>query len=265
MKNNFLKRLILFISIITIGLVLTGCINTSDKVKLPNLEGMSRAEIKTEMDKLGLDYVFYFEKRMYQDDSEFDQFVSYEHYKAGNYVDKNEQIYIYTTALSFTYRISDKVTLDVEYENKNFIKDGIGRVTLARTIDGDTAHFYCDGVYIKVRFLGIDTPESTLKKQAWGKAASDYTKNILQNAKEIVLESEGARMDVYDRYLAFVWADGVLLNLQLVENAYTTASMSSNKKYGSIFLEAAVQASKTGRRIYGEIDPEYDYVNKRFK
>ena len=63
MKNNFLKRLIFFISIITIGLVLTGCINTSDKVKLPNLEGMSRAEIKTEMDKLGLDYVFYFEKK----------------------------------------------------------------------------------------------------------------------------------------------------------------------------------------------------------
>lgn len=265
MKNRIVKHFGLIFFLLTIIFILTGCIDTTNKVKLPNLDKMTREQIKTEMEKLGLEYIFYFDKRMYIDDSEFDQFVSYEHYKAGNYVDKNEIIYIYTTALPLTYHISDKVKLDVNYDGKEFVKDGIGKVTLARAIDGDTAHFYSNGKYIKVRFLGIDTPESTRDKQAWGKAASNYTKNILENAKEIVLESEGSRTDVYERYLAYVWVDGVLLNLQLVENAYTTAKISTNKKYGSIFMEASVEASRTGRRIYGEIDPDYDYANGRFK
>ena len=43
----------------------------------------------------------------------------------------------------------------------------------------------------------------------------------MREAKQIVLEAEGVRIDTYDRYLAFVWVDGVLLNLELVQQAYT--------------------------------------------
>ena len=58
------------------------------------------------------------------------------------------------------------------YENKNFLDNGIGLCELYNPVDGDTAHFYQketeDGRksrLVKVRFYGIDTPESTGKIQ----------------------------------------------------------------------------------------------------
>ena len=78
-----------------------------------------------------------------------------------------------------------------------------------------------------------------------------------------MLESEGARKDTYDRYLAFVWVDGKLLNLEIIEQAYSNSTL-NNSKYKEIFMEASITAMKTGRRFFGEIDPAYDYENERF-
>ena len=92
----------------------------------------------------------------------------------------------------------------------------------------------------------------------------NYTKNILQNAKTIVLEAEGARTENYGRYLGFVWVDGVLLNLQIIEEAYSNSTL-NNSKYASYFSTASLEVSKTGRRFFGETDPNYDYNRKEFK
>ena len=140
----------------------------------------------------------------------------------------------------------------LDYKNKSFVEDGIGQVRLARTIDGDTAHFYdLNGDYIKVRFLGINTPESTYENDPWGKAASRYTAEKLRNAKTIVLESSGSRTDAYERYLAYVWVDEVLLNLQIVQEAYSHSTLSSKelqqfKKYVIIHLKEAAIYENSG-------------------
>ena len=128
----------------------------------------------------------------------------------------------------------------------------------------DTAHFIdpyttSSDNEVKVRFLGIDTPESTIENDPWGKAASQYTKQILLNATEIILESEGGQKDTYGRYLAWVWVDGKLLNLMIVQQAYSNSTAPLSSKYGKIMLEVSAQVSKTGRRFFGEIDPNYDY------
>ena len=86
-----------------------------------------------------------------------------------------------------TLLIHDQVKIDFEYEGKSFINDGVGEVELVYSTDGDTARFkdIITGETFNLRFLGIDTPESTIDKDPWGKAASDYTKKKLQNAKNI--------------------------------------------------------------------------------
>ena len=61
-------------------------------------------------------------------------------------------------------------------------------VTLDKCVDGDTAWFKISGERVKSRFLYIDTPESTNKKEYMGKEASEYTKNQLQNASSIEIE-----------------------------------------------------------------------------
>ena len=95
-------------------------------------------------------------------------------------------------------------------------------VTLAETIDGDTAWFYVDGQKVKVRFLAIDTEETVHPDKpatALGYEASAYAKKILEAADNIDLEydSEAEEKDTYGRQLAWVWTDEELLQEKLVE------------------------------------------------
>ena len=104
------------------------------------------------------------------------------------------------------------------YQDHKTIKPGERfEVTVNECIDGDTAWFDVDGKNTKVRFLYIDTPESTNQIEAYGKEASEYTKNELTAAKTIELElnNDGDQTDKYDRLLAWVFVDGELLQEKL--------------------------------------------------
>ena len=123
---------------------------------------------------------------------------------------------------------TDALKLTDAWEGKDFVKDGIGEVTVSQFVDGDTAHFKTkSGEKITCRFSGVNTPESTYKVEPWGFAASSFTKSKLKNAYKIVLQSEdmSERFDsTGERYLTWVWlisedGDSRLLNLELVEVA----------------------------------------------
>jgi micrococcal nuclease len=159
---------------------------------------------------------------------------------------------------------TDALTLDFEYEAYDFLPDGVGEAELVRCVDGDTAFFRekGGGSSFSVRFLGINTPESTAKFEPWGKPASEYTCDKLTNATTIVLQADPAagRLDSYgERYLAWVWYDGRLLNLELVEQAYSKASGSTDTLYGDVIFDVNLTVQYTERRVWGETDPDYDY------
>ena len=112
-------------------------------------------------------------------------------------------------------------------ENFNIIKDNNAEtkkveVTLNRVIDGDTVVFDLieSGESITVRFLAINTPESTNEIEPYGKEASNFTKNKLTNAKKIILEydNNSTETDKYNRHLAWIWIDDELLQSILIEN-----------------------------------------------
>ena len=83
------------------------------------------------------------------------------------------------------------MSIDFDYSSSEFLADGVGEVTLIHCTDGDTATFGSGGQTFALRFLGIDTPESTYRFDPWGKAASDFTCDKLTNATTIVLEADG--------------------------------------------------------------------------
>jgi micrococcal nuclease len=156
---------------------------------------------------------------------------------------------------------TDNLELTAAYESSNFVANGIGEVSLSRCVDGDTAIFTEGGSSFTVRFLGIDTPESTAQSDPWGKAASSFTCDKLTNATSIVLQSDPAsgQTDSYGRYLAWVWYDGRLLNLELVEEAYSRAKGSTDTYYGEVIFNVNLKVQFSKRRIWGETDPDYDY------
>ncbi|MDD2433795.1 MAG: thermonuclease family protein [Bacilli bacterium] len=155
------------------------------------------------------------------------------------------------------------------YQEMDFIEQYAGEVSLLGCVDGDTANFRTLNKHnVTIRFLGIDTPESTALVQPWGKAASDFTCKALMGAHSIVIEAEVAVSGFLDstgsRYLAWVWyqssetSDYRNLNLELVEQAYTKDYTATGSAYYSYFRLASDNARHSGRRVYGEDDPNYD-------
>lgn len=165
-----------------------------------------------------------------------------------------------------------RVTLDTSSLDSDFEKTGRGRVTVEQFIDGDTVHFWNNSKteIIKVRFLAIDTPESTGRVEPWGKPASIYTKTKLKNASEIVLESntEGkAELDsTGSRYLAWVWyrekgsETWRNLNIEILSDGLAMGKSSSSTKYGSVALAALTSARSEKLNLYsGTKDPLFFY------
>ena len=167
--------------------------------------------------------------------------------------------------------ITNSLKLSLDYKGKHFINDGIGLATVRSVADGDTASFIleADGTNFRVRFYGIDTPESTGEVEKWGKASSMFTTNALENAYEVVLESStggAAATDSYgERYLAYVWYRNSAtdefknLNLQLVENGYSPNNCTNTigYKYYSYFEQAAKFAEKGKLRMWGYAHDEF--------
>jgi micrococcal nuclease len=161
-----------------------------------------------------------------------------------------------------------QVKLEQNFEGKTMAVDGVEEVTLYQAVDGDTIHVYSQtGAILKLRFLGVDTPESTAQVEAWGVAASNFTKNIVKTCTSIVITSNGGpgEKDSYDRYLSWVWykpADGSdykLLNLELVQEGYSKSKNTAGMLYYDTFVACADQARKQGIKVWGEKDPNYSY------
>ena len=153
--------------------------------------------------------------------------------------------------------------LEQDYAGKEFFRDGIGEVTLERCVDGDTAHFKSNGRLLKVRFLGIDTPESTGAIEPYGKKAANYTASFLKNAKTIVIQSDGNKPEADstgDRYLGWVWADGKLVNLAVVQKGYSFAKGYIDTRYEDVLYKADRQASEKKWNIWsGKKDDLFNY------
>jgi micrococcal nuclease len=89
---------------------------------------------------------------------------------------------------------------------------------VTKVIDGDTFQIASGE---KVRLIGIDTPESTIKKECFGKESSDYLKQLIDQ-KYVKLEKDISETDKFDRLLRYVYIDQLFVNKTLVENGYAT-------------------------------------------
>lgn len=270
-----LKKFFSIFLLALLALVLLGC--EPKEVALPDLTGKSRAEITETLTDLGLTAKYYFDVSViYDEESDYDKFVKYGKdpqgvaYAVGQVVAPGTEIKIYTTpltlSLNYLYSLTEAQKLKTaDYTGHEFIADGIGEVTVSRFVDGDTTMFTSGSQTFSVRYLGIDTPESTALYEPWGKAAATYTALKLGAAQKIVLEAEGERQDGNGRYLAWVWylpqgsSEFLLLNLELVELAYSKNKVSTGSIYTTVLTSADWDASATKRRVWGEIDPGYDY------
>ncbi len=123
-----------------------------------------------------------------------------------------------------------------------------------RVIDGDTFEILSNGEKIKIRLIGVNTPESVAsqeyleetgqKNTQEGKEASEFTKRLLTD-KTVYLEFDAAKEDKYGRLLAYVYLeDGQMVQDILLKNGYAELmTIQPNVKYADHFVET-VQAAR---------------------
>lgn len=181
------------------------------------------------------------------------------------------------------YTVEGDVHLSLDYEGHDFFTDGIAQVSLYTAIDGDTAHFKMtngNSELIKSRFYGIDTPESTGKIQEYGKAASNFTKEKLENANKngtIVVSSPFFEYKTPEpdstgsRYLSLIWIneteknapieDLICLNLLIVQEGYSwVKNLNDIPSYVETFTAAEEQARTYKLNLFsGKPDPLFNY------
>lgn len=131
-------------------------------------------------------------------------------------------------------------------------------VTLNKCVDGDTAWFNLKGEVIKVRFLAIDTPESTNSVEPFGKEASNYTCNMLKEANMITLEYDAnATKDKYERTLAWVFVDDNLLQDLIIQKGLgEVAYLYGDYKYTSKLQTSEIIAKSNHLGMWGN---NYDF------
>ena len=86
--------------------------------------------------------------------------------------------------------------------------------------DGDTIKVLVDGKEESIRFLLVDTPETShprLGKQPFGEEAKAFTANMLEG-KTAQLEKDVSERDKYGRFLAYVYVDGKSVQEELLKN-----------------------------------------------
>lgn len=132
-------------------------------------------------------------------------------------------------------------------------------VTLEKCIDGDTAKLKSeDGSVITYRFLAINAPEIANlenEEEPFAMEASKYTCDKLTMADEIKLEFDenASEKDAYDRGLAWVFVDGVLLQEELISKGYAKVGyLYDEYKYSTLLKEKEEEAKKLKVGIWNE-------------
>ncbi len=124
---------------------------------------------------------------------------------------------------------------------------GFAKAVVNRVVDGDTIELDTGE---KVRFLLVNTPESTTKHECFGEEAKEFTRALLEG-QTVYLEYDQKCTEKYGRLLAYICFNGTMVNKTLIERGYADFYPYDNTpyKYREEFkeLEEGAKAAKAGK------------------
>ena len=113
-------------------------------------------------------------------------------------------------------------------------------------IDGDTVEL-ADGR--RVRYLGIDTPESG---EYYAEEATARNKELVEG-KTVELQRGDRDQDEYGRLLRYVYVDGVFVNAELIAQGYAKAYIfDPDDRYSQILVQLEQYAKMKNRGLWSQ-------------
>jgi micrococcal nuclease len=125
-----------------------------------------------------------------------------------------------------------------------------GTARVERVVDGDTIVVRLDGRSERVRYIGVDTPESVkpgVRVQCFAKSAAKENRRLVLG-QAVRLEYDAEARDRYGRLLAYVWRGDLLVNAELVRLGYGKPLEIAPNLAHAAELRQLAAAAKRGRR-----------------
>ncbi|MDR5709934.1 MAG: thermonuclease family protein [Armatimonadota bacterium] len=132
--------------------------------------------------------------------------------------------------------------------------EGVLEATVLHAVDGDTVEAEVRGQRERVRLIGVDTPEMqdprpSIREMA--QRAARFTRSRLVGQR-VGLELDVERRDRYGRLLGYVWLDGRLFNLELLEFGHARLyTVPPNVRYVEWFRTCQRLAREARRGLWG--------------
>lgn len=134
-----------------------------------------------------------------------------------------------------------------------------GFVPVKNVVDGDTVEVWRDGRAVRVRLIGIDTPEVVDPRkvvQCFGREASIEAHKVLEGKNvRLELDPTQGETDKYGRLLAYLFTpDGQNYNQYMIEQgfAHEYTYQSQPYKYQSQFKQAEQNARAQQRGLWSD-------------
>jgi endonuclease YncB( thermonuclease family) len=89
-------------------------------------------------------------------------------------------------------------------------------------IDGDTITAQLDGLVVKVKYIGVDAPESVSRLEYLGKEARNRNRELVVG-RDVLLYRDVSDRDRFDRLLRYVFVDDKFINYELISQGYASA------------------------------------------
>jgi micrococcal nuclease len=126
---------------------------------------------------------------------------------------------------------------------------------VVRVVDGDTIVVSEGGRTERVRYIGVDTPESVkpgTPVQCFAKAASSANRRLVEGRRVRLVHDAEAR-DRYGRRLAYVYraSDGLFVNAELVRRGYARPlAIRPNVAHATELRRLAFTARRAGKGLW---------------
>jgi micrococcal nuclease len=128
------------------------------------------------------------------------------------------------------------------------------RANVVRIVDGDTIEVLIEGTEEDVRYIGVDTPESVAPGEpveCFGPEASEFNERLVAG-ETVTLVFDRELRDSYGRLLAYVFADGVLVNAELVARGFArTLEIAPNTSKAPRLARLERRAGAAARGLWG--------------
>lgn len=133
---------------------------------------------------------------------------------------------------------------------------GSATAQVERVVDGDTIAVTLSGAAERVRYIGVDTPE-TVKPNApvecFGPAASAFNRQLVRTGERVTLRFDRELRDRYGRLLAYVYRDrdALFVNARLIgAGAARTLQIAPNTAHAAELARLQAQARAAGRGLW---------------